>query len=195
MKTETKIIRFFIETRKEPTIKELAEGIKADYKIVHTAATRLAGKGILEKKKIGKAIQLRFNYKLSKEVFEVEFERKEEILKDKNMSVMLDTIKNKIKSANFALLLFGSYAKNKARKTSDIDFMFIVSETAIERRIEQATSILPFKIHYFVFTEEQFKEMSYSKEPNVVHEAIKNNIILHGIEQYYELIERRGTLK
>ena len=52
MKTETKIIRFLIETGKEPTIKELAEGIKADYKIVHTAAMRLADKGILKKKRI-----------------------------------------------------------------------------------------------------------------------------------------------
>src|SRR3989338_10718981 len=121
MKTETKIIRFFIETGKEPTIKELAEGIKADYKIVHTAAMRLAGKGILKKKRIGNSIQLKFAYAFSKEVFEAEFERREEILRNKNLRAVFEAIKSKIGSVNFVLILFGSYAKNKARKTSDID--------------------------------------------------------------------------
>lgn len=193
MKTENKIIRFLIETRKEPTIRDLSKGIKADYKIVHTAVMRLTGKGLLEKRKVGKAFQLIFNYKLSKESFEVELGRRNEILMNKNIRVMLDTIKSKIESANFVLLLFGSYSKKKANKMSDIDLMFVIPADEMEKRIEHAISILPFKIHYFVFTEKQFIDMKDSRQKNVVHEAIKNNIILHGIEQYYELIG--GDLK
>ena len=69
--------------------------------------------------------------------------------------------------------------------------MFIVpegTEAFIEKNIEHALSILPFKIHYFIFIERQFRDMKNSKETNVVHEATKNNIIMHGIEPYYELI-------
>lgn len=190
MKTENKIIKFLIETKKEPTIRELAKEIKSDYKIVHTAVSRLTEKGLLEKKKIGGSIQVKFTYRLSKEVFEVEFERREELLKNKNIKIMFDTIKKNIGNINFILILFGSYSKNKINEKSDIDLMFIVPEARIEEKIEQAISTLPLKIHSFVFTAKQFKDMKNSKEANVVHDAVKNNILLYGIEQYYELVKQ-----
>lgn len=190
MKTENKIIKFLIKTKKEPTIRELAKEIKSDYKIVHTAVSRLTEKELLEKKKIGSSIQVRFTNKLSKEVFEVEFERRKGCLKNKNIKIMFDTIKKNVGNINFVLLLFGSYSKDKVNKESDIDLMFIASEARMEEKIKQAIFTLPLKIHYFVFTEKQFRDMKDSKEANVVHDAVKNNILLYGIEQYYELIKQ-----
>ena len=189
MKTENKIIKYLIETKKEPTIMHLAKEIGSDYKIVHTAVSRLIDKGLLEKKKIGKSLQLSFIPKLSKEVFEAELERREQVLKNKNLKVMLNTIKHDIMSSNFVLLLFGSYSKNKQDKNSDIDLMFIVPKPNMEKSIEQAISILPLNIHYFVFTEKQFRKMNDTRKANLVHEAIKSNIILYGIEQYYEMLK------
>ena len=189
METENKIIKFLIETKEEPTIRELADKIKSDYKIVHTAVMRLLKKGILTSKKIGKSTQLKLLNNLSKEVINVEFGRRENLLKDKNLRLMLETIKENIGSVNFILILFGSYAKNNAHKNSDIDIMFIIPNLKLEKNIEQAISILPLKIHNLVFTEEQFREMKDSKKLNVVQEAIKNNIVLFGIEQYYEILK------
>jgi len=60
MKTETKIVKFLIEEKKEPTIRELAKKIKSDYKIVHTAVSRLAEKGLVKKRSIGNSIQIKF---------------------------------------------------------------------------------------------------------------------------------------
>ncbi len=188
METENKIIKYLIENKKEIIIKELARQIKSDYKIVHTAVNRLIDKGLLESRKIGKSIQIEFNNKLAKEVLEVEFERREEIFRNKNLKLMTETIKKSIKTANFILLLFGSYAKKKETKNSDIDLMFIVNDIKIEGNILDSISILPLKIHQLVFTEKQFIDMKKSHELNVVKEAIKNNIVLYGIEAYYELI-------
>ncbi len=189
MKTENKIIKHLIETKKEPTIRQLSQDIKSDYKIVHTAVSRLTDKGLLEKKKIGKSIQLRFTPRLSKEVFEAELERREEVLKNKSLAVMLDSIKNDIKTTNFVLVLFGSYSRNTQDQNSDIDLMFIVPRANMEKSIAQAISILPLNIHYFVFTEKQFRKMKDSRKVNIAHEAIKSNVLLYGIEQYYEMLK------
>lgn len=188
MLTETKVLKFLIDTKKEPTIRGLAREIKSDYKIVHTAVKRLVCKRVLEEKIIGQSIQVKFSGNLSKEVLEAEVERRDEILKNKNLKLMLEIIKKDIKTVNFILLLFGSYSKNKADRKSDIDLMFIISDKRVEKGIEQSISTLPLKIHYFVFTEKEFKTMKNAREPNLVHEAVEHNIILNGIEQYYELL-------
>ncbi|NYB26097.1 MAG: hypothetical protein HVN34_02000 [Methanobacteriaceae archaeon] len=49
--------------------------------------------------------------------------------------------------------------------------------------------IIPLNIHYTFFTYEEFLSMAQSYEFSVVREAIKNNIILVGIEDYYRLME------
>ncbi len=189
MQTENKIIKYLIETKKEPTIRELAKGIKADYKIVHTAVKRLIDKKLIGEKRVGKSLQLKILNKLSKEVLMVEIERREEMLKNKSLKIMMNSLLQNLNQVNLIILLFGSYANKKADKNSDIDLMFVVPDIKIEKKIDDAVSILPLKIHALVFSEEQFKNMLFSREINVVKEAVKNNIVLYGIEQYYSLIK------
>ena len=70
--------------------------------------------------------------------------------------------------------------------------MFIVPDAAeekMEKEIHNIASTLPLKLHVNVFKESEFKAMKNSKETTVGSEAIENNIILHGIELYYEIIQ------
>ena len=70
--------------------------------------------------------------------------------------------------------------------------MFIVTDEAegsMEKEIQNIASTLPLKLHVNIFKETDFKAMENSKETTVGSEAIKNNIILHGIEAYYELLQ------
>jgi hypothetical protein len=53
----------------------------------------------------------------------------------------------------------------------------------------QTTRLLALPIHYMIFTESQFLSMLDTKEFNVGKEAAKHNIILHGMENYYEMIQ------
>jgi predicted nucleotidyltransferase len=189
MKTEKKIIKYMINNKKELTIREIAIALKLDYKIVHTACLRLFNKKIMNMRTIGNSKQLILTNNFSTDIFEAEFERREAVLKDKNLKLILNEVCKNLSSVNFILLLFGSYAKKKANSKSDIDLMFIVPFSKIENEIEKILSLLPFKIHYLIFTEEQFRKMKDAKELNVVKEAIKDNIILYGIEQYYTILK------
>ena len=188
MKTELKIIKHFIENKKPKTIREIAQQIKADYRITQTAVQRLTGKNILKVQTVGKSSLCSFNEKyFGTNLYEAENERREEVLRNKNINQLYKEIMSKVKTGSFILLLFGSYAKRKQTKTSDIDLLFISNESNFETKISDILSLLPLKTHALVFTEEEFIRMKDSKKSNVIQEAIERNIILYGIEAYYRL--------
>ena len=188
MKTENKIISLFIEEKNPKTIREISKMIKSDYKITHTAAQRLLEKGILLSTRIGKSSLCELNnlyYGI--EIYEAENKRRESLLRNRDLKQLHNEIMNKVKSGFFIFLIFGSYAKGKHTKSSDIDILFVSNERGFEEIISNIISLLPIKIHALVFTEEEFVRMKDSKKSNVIKEVIENNVILHGIENYYRL--------
>lgn len=188
MKTELKIIKYFIENKNQKTIREIAQQIKADYRITYTAVQRLIEKNILLVKTVGKSSLCSLNEQyFGTKFYEAENERREEILKNKNINQLYKEIMSNVKTGLFVLLLFGSYAKRKQTKLSDIDLLFISNESGFETKVSDILSLLPLNTHALVFSEEEFVRMKDSKKSNVIQEAIERNIILYGVEAYYIL--------
>lgn len=188
MKTKQKIVKLFIENHESKTIREIAKQINADYRITHTATQRLIEQNIIQTRTVGKSTlcQLDNSY-YGIEIYGAEDERKENILKNKNIRQLYKEIMSKIDTSSFILLLFGSYAKGKQKKSSDIDLLFISNEKNFEDNVSNILSLLPIKTHALTFTEAEFIRMKDAKKSNVVQEAIESNIILYGIEAYYRL--------
>ncbi len=187
------IIKYLIENRnKELNILSIAKGVRMDYKNVFSIVKRLEREGLVELKKFGSSNKVGLKRVIHPLVFEAEYARMKATLRNKNLLVMLDDIRKYMGSALYVLLLFGSYAKRTQTEKSDIDIMFIVpdgTEKDFEKKIYETTRILPLPIHDMVFSESQFLDMINAKEFNVGKEAVKNNVILHGIENYYEMIQ------
>lgn len=188
MKTKLKIIQLFIKNNVSKTIREIAAQIKADYRITYIATQRLIAENILKKKTVGKSSLCSLNLAYyGVEIYEAEDQRTQQILKNRTIKQLCKEIFSKLSTSFFIMLLFGSYAKNKQTKTSDIDLLFISNEKNFENKISEILSLLPLKTHTLVFTEEEFIRMKDAKKSNVVQEAIENNIILYGVEVYYKL--------
>ena len=188
MKTENKIVKLFIEEEKPKTIREISKKIKADYRITYTAAQRLLVKKIMLSTTIGKSTLCELNQDyFGIEIYKAESEINKDFLKNKNIRQLYKEVMGKIKNSFFIFLIFGSYAKKEQIKSSDLDIIFISNEVDFEKQIQNILSLIPIKTHTLVFTEEEFIRMKDSKKSNVVKEAIKNNIILYGIENYYML--------
>lgn len=186
MKTETKAIKALLRERGEPlTIRELAKRMGANYSIVHTAVQRLIEKGVLESRKVGSSVTVKIAPGLPPEVFQAEIERRSEILKKPGIKAINEKL-SKI-SFPFIALVFGSCAMGEEKKSSDIDLMVISSKDR-EREVADVISILPLDIHLIQFSYEDFLSMARSKEFTVVSEAIKSNVILVGIEDFYRLV-------
>jgi len=181
------VIKYMMENKdQELNISTISKGLKLDYKNGHEMAMRLAKKGIISLNAFGKSLKATLNVKPNPLVYEAEYLRRNEVSKD--IKTIIDYYDRNMKSNFYIMLLFGSYAKKTATKHSDIDLLFIVpDESKIEKNIEQIAAMLPLDIHLNIFEEKDFVAMKDSKKITVGSEAMKNNVILHGIEAYYSL--------
>jgi len=187
---EMEILKLLMGNQQEAfSIRKISQIRKINYKSAHTAVKKLEKQGIITLKKTGNTTICSFSGKFNKKVFQAEYERREKLLKNKNFKVL----KEKLDSLKFPFiaLLFGSYARGNATKGSDIDIL-TVCEKGREKYIERAISLLPLKTHLTTIDCEEFLNMAKSREFTVVSEAMKNNIILVGIEDYWRLIENAG---
>ena len=189
---EAEIIKLLIENReKELSINQIAKLLKKDYKNAHNIVTRLSKTKVVKLEAFGKSYKVILTNKAHPLIYGAECIRRQELIKNKDLAVMYDSFKS-MRSKFYVLLVFGSYAKKTQTKQSDIDLMFIVPDEAeekVEKEIKNITGTLPLKIHVNTFKESDFKAMKNSKETTVGSEAIKNNVILRGIESHYEMIQ------
>ncbi len=189
---EVDIIRLLIENKeKELSINQIAKLLRKDYKNTHNIVSRLSKMSVVKLQVFGKSHRVTLLAQTHPLIFETECQRRKELLKNKDIAIMHDSF-NGLRSKLYVLLVFGSYAKKIQTKHSDIDIMFIVPDAAeekIEKEIHSIAATLPLKIHVNIFKETDFKAMKNSKEITVGSEAIMNNIILHGIEPFYEIIQ------
>lgn len=189
---DSTVVKFLIQHKDEElNILKISKALKMDYKNIYSIIKRLEKVSLVKIETFGQSSRVKLDMKAHPLIFEAEFERRKEILKDKNLAVMLSNFKRAIKSKMYILLLFGSYAKKTQKKSSDIDLMVICPdglEDAFEKNVERTARSMPLPLHTLVFSESQFIEMMHAKESNVGQEALKNNVILYGIEPYYEMI-------
>lgn len=185
MDSEIKIMKLLIGNKEGRfTIKKIAEALKINYRIAYEKVMLLEKKGLIKITKAGNSKICEFTNKFDSIVFEAEFERRKDLFKNKDFLIL----HNRLAGLRFPFiaLLFGSHAKGTADKHSDIDILAIGGD---EKEIKSALSLVPRKIHLTHVTYEEFIRMARVREFTVVSEAMKNNIILIGIEEYYRLVE------
>ncbi|MBU4502305.1 MAG: nucleotidyltransferase domain-containing protein [Nanoarchaeota archaeon] len=188
-----RIIKMLLENKtKEFTIREIAKTTKIDYKTTYMITQELISEKTIKAKKAGQTTLCRIERsQFNPYIYNAEYLRVQEILKNNNLNVMHRRIAD-TKEHFFILLLFGSYAKKKQTKGSDIDLMLITDNSKTKNKIRSALSLMPLTTHLNTFTTEEFLSMLKTTEFNVGREADENNIILFGIEDYYGLIKNAG---
>ncbi|MEK6890965.1 MAG: nucleotidyltransferase domain-containing protein [Nanoarchaeota archaeon] len=189
MDVKQKILRFLIENKERSfSINEISRNLKMDYKLIYTNTLKLGRGDIINIEDLGNMKRCSFKNKTDifhEDIFIVENQRKKDLFKNKDFLA----IYNRIKKINqqFILILFGSYAKEKETKYSDIDLL-LISDKEGSKIIENELELIPLKIHLTSVSYKDFIDMLKSREQSVVTEAIKKNIILFGLEDYYRLI-------
>lgn len=178
------ILKLLIERQEEAfSIRKISQLRNINYKSAYFALQKLKDEGIVSLKPAGNTTLCSFNKAFNDSVFIVEHERRREFLKNKNFFVIYKDLCRV--NVPFIAILFGSYAKGKETKHSDIDLLIITEDF---KPIHQVLSRFPLPIHATDIRYKDFVEMLKSKEFTVVSEAIKRNIIIIGIEEYYRVI-------
>ena len=181
------ILKVLIGNREETySIRKIALLRKINYKSAYNAVKALEKEGIIELKKVGNTVVCSFNDKFNDLVFKAEYLRRKDLFRKRDFLVIYNQFVEL--KFPFIALLFGSQVKGTANKHSDMDLL-IISRDKEAREVENKLKLLSYKIHLTAVTYESFIRMTKSKEFTVVSEAIKKNIILVGIEDYYRLLK------
>lgn len=184
MKPEIKILKLLLGNKEERfTIRNISERTKINYRIAHEKVNSLGKNEIIRITKAGNSRICELTNKFDKDLFEAEYERRNDLFKNKKFRIIFNHL-SELKFP-FIAVLFGSQAKGNADKNSDIDVLAIGGD---EKKISSELSLFPYKIHLTNISYEEFIQMAKSREFTVVSEAIKNNIILIGIEEYYRIL-------
>ncbi len=117
-----------------------------------------------------------------------------DIQKRKFPKEILSEIQKKILKQTdfFVLMVFGSYAKNKATEKSDLDIAVIVESQPTKKEIAPLLETVKRReiklIDSHIFTRNEFLEMLKVESENVGKQIYKNSIIYYGFIEYCNLI-------
>ncbi len=196
-----RLMRRYLE--KGITILEISKRLNIGYRPAHNHITAMEQEGIIQVEKVGNAKQCRLELGSEKTrhlLVEVDMEEKKEIC-DKNPKIkaIVESIITKITEKHIteiqAVILFGSYAKKTATKTSDIDLLFIINDLkgkeirgSIERLCASFQHSHNITVSPIITDIGEFKTMLQGKEINVGKEAREYGISLYGSEIFWRLL-------
>lgn len=193
-KTDVEILRYLVrDINKQYSINELSNILKRPYVKVHSSIQRLLIKGIININVLGKSHYCKLDYKNNLDIacfVEAQITR-DFLIKNKNIHIFLNNLKEKLNFPDYSLIIFGSFAENMQTKNSDLDLAVITSKNNLEKAesiVRSLTKTTNISIHALEFAYIDFIEMLKSKEINVAKEMIKNHVIIHGFEQFYECV-------
>ncbi len=188
MNNSLKVLKLFADNKSGKfSIKKASERLKMNYRIVHEEIIELEKEGLISITKFGNSRICEFRYQFCGKAIEIEEIKKNELLENKDIKLIHKRLRE-IKRPFYILMVFGSYANKTHTKHSDIDLCLITNDKEISRKTKDILSITPINIHFLEFTSEQFASMLKTNEANVGNEIVKNNIILYGIESFYDVV-------
>ncbi len=176
----------------EYTIRALSKRAGINYRLAYQEAIKMNKEGILAIKKQGQSSVCTINLKADTALYAfVESMRSKEFLeKYKDIRLIAKELE-KINTIFYTAVLFGSRAKEKATKNSDIDILLIApSPEEIEKEANAITKMLSYPLHIDAISEESFDEMKNKKGLNVINEIRGNHIILAGHEAYCKMMAK-----
>lgn len=206
MKKETvlKIMGLFRSNLdKGMTILNIAKRLKIGYRPAYNHINELSAEEMISIHVVGKAKQCLLNLKSEKTrhvLGEVDILKKEQLSKKETklraiLERLIPKLTEKYISEIQSVLLFGSYAKGKAVKDSDIDLLFIVSDMTnrelradIDRECASFQYSHNIRVSPLITDAKEFKTMLTAKELTVGKEVREHGIALFGSEQFWRLI-------
>jgi len=190
LKPKEKLIKALIENKEPQSILSLSGSAVVDYKNTYNYVGELIASGAIVQMVIGKTKFIQLSLSSNQEIFSVEQNRTEEfLLKYPKLKV----VKNYAEELNYPFLIvlvFGSYVKNTKTESSDIDICIISDNKDKTNELHEKLSLLSLKLDIQEFTLKEFVSMIDKNQNNLGHEIVKNNLILYGAENYYNLISK-----
>ncbi|MBR9690052.1 nucleotidyltransferase domain-containing protein [Candidatus Woesearchaeota archaeon] len=184
------------------TILQISKRLNIGYRPAYNHINEMNNENMIIIKKVGKAKECFLNLKSEKArhvLGEIDILRKEGLYKKEGrlkniLENLIKKLSEKYVSEIQSIVLFGSYAKGKAVKGSDIDLLFIVNDMKnkklradIERECASFEYSYNLKISPIITDAAEFRRMLKSEELNVGKEVRDHGMILYGFEHFWRI--------
>ncbi|MFH1669436.1 MAG: nucleotidyltransferase domain-containing protein [Candidatus Woesearchaeota archaeon] len=185
------------------TIRQVSQMLNIGYRPAYNHITRMEEQEIITIERVGKAKQSLLNLKSEKcrhLLDEVGMQQKEQLLKKhtklKNvLENLTKKLTEKFVSEIHSIVLFGSYAKGRSTKESDIDLLFIVSDLknktvreGIERECASVQYSYNIQVSPVMTDIPELKKMLEAEEMTVGKETREHGIPLYGSEKFWRAV-------
>lgn len=156
-------------------VRDIAKKLNESHSTISRRLSELVKDNILDYKKQGKnkVFFLKDNITTKSHIIKAELHKKIKLLKKyPELSIIFQEILNKTDKK--LIILFGSYAKFKAKKDSDVDIYIETKNRNIKKLVQSINSKISVKIG------------SFDKKSPLIREIIKDHVIIRGLESFYE---------
>ena len=194
MENRDKLFNYFgLNINESRTIRQISLDIKVPHATLSRLIKKLKKENLISTKNVGKSIvcSLNKNNSITKQYLVLASESyKNYFLGKKPLTRKINDI---LKDSNsYSAILFGSYAASKEQKHSDIDLAFISNSKQkmknLQYELKAIEQIYDVEINTMIFTENQFKDMLKAKQENVGKQILKNHVILHNPELFWNIV-------
>ncbi|MBU4246676.1 MAG: nucleotidyltransferase domain-containing protein [Nanoarchaeota archaeon] len=189
------LLQFVKEPWKKFTFKEVkAFTGKKSESYIYASLKKFVKAGILKEEKAGNVVLYELGLKSQKAQVYAGFISEYVAWGQKHLPHKdLQKIADKLSTEFYIFIITGSYAKNKQKETSDIDLAIIIGDSEEPKKVyaqlRLACELNISQIHLYVFKKSEFLQMLLNNEANYGKEIAKNNLILHGGEIYYRILQ------
>lgn len=186
-KITLEIIHLLLRERKECYLREIAKKTNYSTSSISRQLNMLKNSGILIERKSGKELMYSLNFKnnITLKLCElVEAQRLEKFYGiHREMKIILKDFLEKIKDENLVnVTVFGSIAKEKYTKESDVDILVITNRKRdFAKEIRKIYTEYGKNLSVINMTKKEFKKKKC--EP-IIKEIIKDNLVLFGCEYF-----------
>ncbi len=159
---------------------------------VFNALSELERYNLLKKKKKGNLNIYRLNLDNPFLIQTLLYLESENNLNFPKLDIIVETIKS-IPIKDYCLLVFGSYASDKQKESSDFDICFLVDNNQKKKKIKpyfnevKLSHSTNIDEHYITFNE--FIKMLLMDEENLGKQIFRNRILFFNGDIYYQLIK------
>jgi predicted nucleotidyltransferase len=162
--------------------------------VVQTALKEFKEQKIVGTKVIGDVTTYSLNFSNNLTLSYLNIINDLEIKKRKFPTEILFEIQKRLSTQTnfFILIVFGSYAKNKATTKSDLDIAIIVDSEQTKKEITPLLETVKRReikpIDYHILTRNEFLELLKADYENLGKQIYKNNLVYYGFIEYCSLI-------
>ncbi|MBU1204085.1 MAG: nucleotidyltransferase domain-containing protein [Nanoarchaeota archaeon] len=193
-------IRILGAFKQEPFIKLTFKQIKGGVgqksnNLVQKSLSEFGKEGLITTEKVGNVILYGLNLENNLTFSYLNLINDLDIEAKKSLKEILQNLQDRLMKHTqfFILLVFGSYAKNKQGKGSDLDIAIIVESGETKKEITPLIETIKrrelTKIDYHVITKDEFLEMVKADYENLGKQIYKNNMVFYGFVNYLNLIK------